>query len=68
MILRYKGDGPYVDPAGRFVAQQGDLVDLSDEEAETLLRTAAWEVMPDGAKRKGRGGVPANDGGGGGLR
>lgn len=37
MILQYIGTAEYLDPLGRFIAEPGDLIDYSDQEAAMLL-------------------------------
>ncbi len=63
MILRYRGEQPLEDP--RFVAQPGDLVEFAEDEARARVERepGRWEEVksPDGAQRKGRRGIQADD-------
>lgn len=56
-ILRYKGGDAYMDslpPVPRFIAETGDLVDFSEEEAASKLGSESdlWEVTSNGTQRK----------------
>lgn len=68
--LKYTGVGPYDDPRLRFVAEKGDVIEFTDDEADAMRKQhprTFQEVKSDADIGVSGGSVSPDDSGGNGV-
>lgn len=52
MLIKYIGKDEYIDEKMRFVAQEGDIIEIDDMEGEQLIQIGKFELYKPKKERR----------------